>query len=503
MSDTAKLPVIHHWIAGAPSAGVSTRRGSVFNPASGLEVRETLLAETVDVDAAVAAAKAAQPAWAAYSAQRRSRVLFRLRELLERDAQLIAGLISDEHGKTLPDAMGEVQRGLEVVEFSCGAPQLLKGEHSHGIGGGIDHWAQRMPLGVVAGITPFNFPFMVPMWMAPVAIACGNAFILKPSERDPSPSLHIAALFEEAGLPAGIFSVVQGDRIAVDRLLEHPDVQAVSFVGSTPIARHVYESAARHGKRAQALGGAKNHLVVLPDADLDQAADGLIGAAYGSAGERCMAISVAVLVGDIADAVVARVVARAAALRIGAGNTEGVDMGPLVTAAHRARVIEFIDSGIAEGAQLVLDGRQGLPRECDAGFFVGPTLFDHVAPSMRIYQEEIFGPVLSVVRVASLREAVDLVNAHPFGNGVSLYTRDGGAAQAFCREIQAGMVGINVPIPVPLAWHSFGGWKQSLFGDHHSYGEEGVRFYTRYKSIMQRWPDGSGRGPEFVMPVNG
>ena len=503
MSEPANLPVIGHWIHGAPNAGVSTRRAVVFNPASGREARTVLLAEVVDVDAAVSTAKAAQPAWAAFSAQRRSRVLFRLRDLLERDANLIAGLITDEHGKTLPDALGEVQRGLEVVEYACGAPQLLKGEHSHGIGGGIDHWAQRMPLGVVAGITPFNFPFMVPMWMAPVAIACGNAFVLKPSERDPSASLHIAALFAEAGLPPGVFNVVQGDRIAVDRLLEHPDIQAVSFVGSTPIAKHVYETAARHGKRAQALGGAKNHLVVLPDADLDQAADGLIGAAYGSAGERCMAISVAVLVGDIADAVVERVVARASQLRMGAGRTEGVDMGPLVNAAHRTRVLEYIDSGVAEGARLVLDGRNNLPPECSAGFFVGATLFDHVKPGMRIYREEIFGPVLSVVRVASLREAVDLVNAHPFGNGVSLYTRDGGAAQAFCREIQAGMVGVNVPIPVPLAWHSFGGWKQSLFGDHHSYGEEGVRFYTRYKSIMQRWPDGSGKGPEFVMPVNG
>lgn len=494
---------LEHWIDGRRTAGASTRKVPVFNPAIGTASREVLLAEAADVDAAVAVARAAQPAWAQHSAQRRSRVLFRLRDLVERDATVLAGLITDEHGKTLPDALGEVQRGLEVVEFACGAPQLLKGEHSHGLGGGIDHWAQRMPLGVVAGITPFNFPFMVPMWMAPVAIACGNSFILKPSERDPSASLHLAALWAEAGLPAGVFNVVQGDRVAVDRLLEHPDVQAVSFVGSTPVARHIYETAARHGKRAQALGGAKNHLVVMPDADLDQAADGLIGAAYGSAGERCMAISVAVLVGDIADAVVARVVERARALRIGAGRDAGIDMGPLVTAAHQARVLDYIDKGVQEGARLVLDGRLNLPAQCASGFYVGPTLFDAVTPTMQIYREEIFGPVLCIVRVSSLQEAVALVNAHPFGNGVSLYTRDGGAAQAFCREIQAGMVGVNVPIPVPLAWHSFGGWKQSLFGDHHAYGEEGIRFYTRYKSIMQRWPEGGGRGPEFVMPVNG
>lgn len=494
---------LEHWIDGRPTPGASTRTAPVFNPATGTVDREVLLAEATDVDVAVAVARAAQPAWAQNSAQRRSRVLFRLRDLVERDATVLAGLITDEHGKTLPDALGEVQRGLEVVEFACGAPQLLKGEHSHGLGGGIDHWAQRMPLGVAAGITPFNFPFMVPMWMAPVAIACGNSFILKPSERDPSASLHLAALWAEAGLPAGVFNVVQGDRVAVDRLLEHPDVQAVSFVGSTPVARHIYETAARHGKRAQALGGAKNHLVVLPDADLDQAADGLIGAAYGSAGERCMAISVAVLVGDIADAVVARVVERARALRIGAGRDAGIDMGPLVTAAHQARVLDYIGKGVQAGARLVLDGRTNLPSHCANGFYVGPTLFDAVTPTMQIYREEIFGPVLCVVRVASLQEAVALVNAHPFGNGVSLYTRDGGAAQAFCREIQAGMVGVNVPIPVPLAWHSFGGWKQSLFGDHHAYGEEGIRFYTRYKSIMQRWPEGGGRGPEFVMPVNG
>ena len=395
-----------------------------------------------------------------------------------------------------------MQRGLDVIEFACGAPYLLKGQHSHGIGGGIDHWSQRMPLGVVAGITPFNFPFMVPMWMAPMALACGNAFILKPSERDPSASLLTAELLAEAGLPAGVFSVVQGDKLAVDALLAHPDIAAVSFVGSTPIARYIYETAARAGKRAQALGGAKNHLIVMPDADLDQAADGLIGAAYGSAGERCMAISVAVVVGEVADDLVARVRERASRLRIGSGLTPNVDIGPLVTAAHRERVAGYLDAGVREGATLLLDGREGLPADCGEGFFLGASLFDHVTPTMSIYRDEIFGPVLCVVRVPTFAEAVALVNGHAFGNGVSLYTRDGGTAQAFVNRIEVGMVGVNVPIPVPMAWHSFGGWKQSLFGDHHAYGEEGVRFYTRYKSVMQRWPDSIAKGPEFVMPVN-
>ena len=493
---------IGHWINGRLEPGAVLRTAPVYDPAQGRAVREVALAEATDVERAVAAARAAAVEWADWAPQRRARVLFKFKDLVDRHTADLARLITLEHGKTLPDAAGEVQRGLEVIEFACGAPHLLKGQHSHGIGGGIDHWSQRMPLGVVAGITPFNFPFMVPMWMAPMALACGNAFILKPSERDPSASLLTAELLAEAGLPAGVFSVVQGDKLAVDALLAHPDIAAVSFVGSTPIARYIYETAARAGKRAQALGGAKNHLIVMPDADLDQAADGLIGAAYGSAGERCMAISVAVVVGEVADDLVARVRERASRLRIGSGLTPNVDIGPLVTAAHRDRVAGYLDAGVCEGATLLLDGREGLPADCGEGFFLGASLFDHVTPTMSIYRDEIFGPVLCVVRVPTFAEAVALVNGHAFGNGVSLYTRDGGTAQAFVNRIEVGMVGVNVPIPVPMAWHSFGGWKQSLFGDHHAYGEEGVRFYTRYKSVMQRWPDSIAKGPEFVMPVN-
>jgi malonate-semialdehyde dehydrogenase (acetylating)/methylmalonate-semialdehyde dehydrogenase len=425
-----------------------------------------------------------------------------MKELVERHHDDLARLITREHGKTMPDARGEVQRGLEVIEFACGVPQLLKGEYSDNVGGDIANWGQRMPLGVTAGITPFNFPFMVPMWMAPVSIACGNSFILKPSERDPSPSLLIAELFQQAGLPDGVFNVVQGDKVAVDALLTHPQVQAVAFVGSTPIARYIYETAAAHGKRAQALGGAKNHMVVMPDADLEQAADALIGAGYGSAGERCMAISVAVAVGDIADDLVEMIAQRAALLNIDDGEIGGTDMGPIVTAEAKARIEGYIESGEEQGAELVLDGRDLVVPGRESGFFLGPTLFDRVTPEMKIYQEEIFGPVLCVVRVDTFAEAVELTNAHPMGNGAACFTRDGRTAREFARRIQVGMVGINVPIPVPMAWHSFGGWKQSLFGDHHSYGEEGVRFYTRYKSVMQRWPDSGSKGPEFVMPVN-
>jgi malonate-semialdehyde dehydrogenase (acetylating)/methylmalonate-semialdehyde dehydrogenase len=428
--------------------------------------------------------------------------MFKMKELVERHSKDLARLITREHGKTFPDAQGEVQRGLEVIEFACGIPQLLKGQYSDNVGGGIANWAQRHPLGVTAGITPFNFPFMVPMWMAPVSIACGNAFILKPSERDPSPSMLTAELFKDAGLPDGIFNVLQGDKLAVDTLLAHPDVSAVSFVGSTPIAKYIYETAAHHGKRSQALGGAKNHMVVMPDADLDQAADALIGAAYGSAGERCMAISVAVAVGHIADELIDKVQTRAAALNINDGEAEGADMGPIVTAEAKARIEGYIDTGVKEGATLVMDGRGLTVPGRENGFFTGATLFDHVKPGMKIYDEEIFGPVLCVVRVDTFAEAVALINDHAFGNGVACYTRDGRTAQEFANRIRIGMVGINVPIPVPMAWHSFGGWKASLFGDHHAYGEEGVRFYTRYKSIMQRWPDSGSKGPEFVMPVN-
>ena len=494
--------LVGHWINGQADAGAGTRRGEVFNPAQGRVARQVALASRVDVDRAVAAARAAFVDWGQAAPQRRARVMFAFRNLVEKYAKDIARLLSAEHGKTLPDALGEVQRGLEVVEFACGIPQLLKGQHSHGIGGGIDHWSQRMPLGVAVGITPFNFPFMVPMWMAPMALACGNTFVLKPSERDPSPSLFVAELLHEAGLPAGAFNVVQGDKEAVDALLEHPDVEAVSFVGSTPIAKYIQQTGIAHGKRVQALGGAKNHMVVMPDADLDGAADALIGAAYGSAGERCMAISVAVAVGSCADELIARVMERAKTLKVGAGDAPNVDMGPLVTAAHRDKVASYIAAGVEEGAVLVLDGRQRLTAELQQGFFLKPTLFDHVRPDMSIYRDEIFGPVLCVVRVPNFVAAVELINRNSFANGVACFTRDGGTAQAFVRCIEVGMVGINVPIPVPMAWHSFGGWKASLFGDHHIYGEEGVRFYTRYKSVMQRWPDSASKGPEFAMPVN-
>ncbi len=493
---------IPHWIDGRPHPATGERVGEVFDPALGGVARTVGLASETDVEAAVASAARAQVAWGEMAPQRRARVLFKLQALVERHREDLARLITREHGKTLPDALGEVQRGLEVIEFACGVPQLLKGQFSDNVGGDIANWSQRMPLGVVAGITPFNFPFMVPMWMAPVAIACGNSFILKPSERDPSPSLLTAELFREAGLPDGVFNVVQGDKVAVDALLAHPDVQAVSFVGSTPIARYIYETAARHGKRAQALGGAKNHMVVMPDADLDQAADALIGAAYGSAGERCMAISVAVAVGSIADELVAKVKTRAETLNINDGEAPGADMGPIVSAQAKQRIEDYIASGVEQGASLVVDGRGLVVPGRESGFFLGATLFDHVTPEMTIYREEIFGPVLCVVRVDTLAEAVALINAHAFGNGVACFTRDGRTAREFGQRIKVGMVGINVPIPVPMAWHSFGGWKQSLFGDHHSYGEEGVRFYTRYKSLMQRWPDSGSKGPEFVMPVN-
>ncbi len=491
-----------HWIDGKPAEATGGRNSEVFDPALGKVARQVGLASEADVNAAVASAVRAQTAWGAMAPQRRARVMFAMRDLVERHTDDLARLITREHGKTFPDACGEVQRGLEVIEFACGIPQLLKGQYSDNVGGNIANWAQRHPLGVTAGITPFNFPFMVPMWMAPVSIACGNAFILKPSERDPSPSLLTAELFREAGLPDGVFNVVQGDKLAVDTLLNHPDVQAISFVGSTPIARYIYETAAKNGKRAQALGGAKNHMVVMPDADLDQAADALIGAAYGSAGERCMAISVAVAVGHIADELIDKVQTRAATLNINDGEAEGADMGPIVTAAAKARIEGYIANGVEAGAKLVMDGRGLRVPGREDGFFLGASLFDHVTPGMKIYEEEIFGPVLCVVRVETLAEAVELINNHAFGNGVACYTRDGRTAQEFANKIHIGMVGINVPIPVPMAWHSFGGWKQSLFGDHHAYGEEGVRFYTRYKSIMQRWPDSGSKGPEFVMPVN-
>ncbi|MCA3867209.1 MAG: CoA-acylating methylmalonate-semialdehyde dehydrogenase, partial [Burkholderia sp.] len=492
---------IGHWIQGGLQRGSGTRSQTVWNPATGTAARRVLLAEPADVNAAVAAAVAAQPAWADTPPIRRARVLNKFLELMNRHKDTLAAMITAEHGKVFTDAQGEVMRGIDIVEFACGAPQLLKGDHTDQVSTGIDNWTLRQPLGVVAGITPFNFPCMVPCWMFPVAIATGNTFVLKPSERDPSAALFIADLLTQAGLPAGVFNVVQGDKGAVDALLDHPDVQAVSFVGSTPIAAYVQQRAVQSGKRVQALGGAKNHLVVMPDANIEQAVDALIGAAYGSAGERCMAISIAVLVGDVADRIVPAVAERARQLVIGDGMSPEVEMGPIVTGEALKRIEGYIEQGLNEGAQLVVDGRGLRVPGREAGFFTGGTLFDHVTPEMRIYKEEIFGPVLGCVRVKDFGEAVDLINAHEFGNGVSCFTSDGGIAREFARRIQVGMVGINVPIPVPMAWHGFGGWKKSLFGDMHAYGEEGVRFYTRQKSVMQRWSSSIGKGAEFAMPT--
>ncbi len=492
---------IHNYIGGKIAPATSGRAQDVFNPATGAVTGRVDLSSTTDVATAVAAAKAAFPAWAEMPPIRRARHMNKFLELVNKHKDDLARAITSEHGKVFSDAKGEVERGIDIIEFACGIPQLLKGDYTDQVSTGIDNYTMRQPLGVVAGITPFNFPVMVPCWMFPVAIAAGNTFILKPSPIDPTATLIMAELMQQAGFPAGVFNVVQGDKESVDALLEHPDVMAVSFVGSTPIANYVYETGARNGKRVQALGGAKNHLVVMPDAEVDKAVDALIGAAYGSAGERCMAISVAVLVGDIADEVIARVKARALTLNVNDGMVGDPEMGPIVTDIARKRITGYIDIGVAEGAKLVVDGRGYAVAGREAGFFVGPTLFDDVKTDMRIYREEIFGPVLACVRVKSFEEAVALINAHEFGNGVSLFTRDGGVARAFSRQIQVGMVGINVPIPVPMAWHGFGGWKRSLFGDMHAYGEEGVRFYTKQKSIMQRWPDSIGKGAEFAMPV--
>lgn len=504
-TDPADAPVIDlgHWIDGAvPSARDGARYASVWNPATGRVRARVVMGTAQDVDAAVRAAAGAFPAWAAMPPARRAHVMFRLRELIEAHADELAATIVAEHGKILSDARGEVLRGLEVVEFACGIAQLLKGEFSEQAAPGIDAYSIRQPLGVCVGITPFNFPAMVPMWMFPIAIACGNSFVLKPSERDPSPSLLIAQLLRRAGLPDGVFNVVQGDREAVDALLAHPQVAAVSFVGSTAIARSVYETASRHGKRVQALGGAKNHMVVMPDADLDQAADALVGAAYGAAGERCMAVSVAVAVGGVADALVARIAARAPAIRVGPGTDPSAEMGPLVSAGHRERVLRYIDAGVTEGAKLVVDGRDVGAPDGGEGFFLGATLFDHVEPGMSIYEDEIFGPVLSIVRVDDFERALALVDAHAYGNGCAIFTRDGDAAREFAARVRTGMVGVNVPIPVPMAFHSFGGWKASLFGEHHVYGPEGVRFHTRLKAVMQRWPTGVRAGASFSMPTS-
>jgi malonate-semialdehyde dehydrogenase (acetylating) / methylmalonate-semialdehyde dehydrogenase len=496
---------VAQYIQGARTAGTSNRTQAVFNPATGQVARQVRLCNAADVNAAVASAAAAFPKWADTPPIRRARIMFKFLELLNAHKDELARVITAEHGKVFTDAQGEVARGIDIVEFACGISQLLKGDFTDQVSTGIDNWTLRQPLGVVAGITPFNFPVMVPMWMFPVAIAAGNTFVLKPSPLDPSPSLMIADLFKKAGLPDGVFNVVQGDKEAVDALLEHPDVKAVSFVGSTPIANHIYETGARHGKRVQALGGAKNHMVVMPDADIDQAVDALIGAGYGSAGERCMAISVAVLVGDVGERLIPKLLARTKTLQVLDGMNLTAEMGPIVTQAAHARITGYIEQGVKEGATLLHDGRDFNGKQagagCDKGFWMGGTLFDNVTPDMRIYKEEIFGPVLSCVHVHDLAQAVDLINAHEFGNGVSCFTRDGNVAREFSRRIQVGMVGINVPIPVPMAWHGFGGWKKSLFGDMHAYGEEGVRFYTKQKSIMQRWPESIGKGAEFVMPT--
>ena len=497
---TSSTEVGHH-IGGRPVASRSGRRQPVYNPATGAVARQVALANVDEVSAAVAAAKAAFPAWADSPPIRRARVLNKFLELLNQHRDRLAAMLTAEHGKVFTDAQGEVSRGIDIVEFACGIPQLLKGDFTDQVSTGIDNWTLRQPLGVVAGVTPFNFPVMVPMWMYPVVIACGNCFILKPSERDPSASILMAELLKQAGLPDGVFNVVQGDKVAVDALLEHPDVKALSFVGSTPIAHYIYETGARFGKRVQALGGAKNHMVVMPDADIEQAVDGLIGAGYGSAGERCMAISVAVLVGDVADKIVPKLAERAKRLVIKNGMELDAEMGPIVTRQALERIEGYIAIGVEEGATLVVDGRGHKVVGHEGGFFTGGTLFDRVTPEMRIYKEEIFGPVLSCVRVKDLAEAVKLVNEHEFGNGVACYTSDGNVAREFARQVQVGMVGINVPIPVPMAWHGFGGWKKSLFGDMHAYGEEGVRFYTKQKSVMQRWPASIGKGAEFVMPT--
>ncbi|MEB0135920.1 CoA-acylating methylmalonate-semialdehyde dehydrogenase [Actimicrobium sp. CCC2.4] len=502
---TTSVPVIQHFINGSIVESTSERRQDVFNPATGAVAAQVVLANVDEVNQAVAAASAAAPAWAATAPLKRARILMRFKELMEQNHDALAAAITREHGKVFSDAKGEVTRGLEVVEFACGAPQLLKTQFSDNIGGGIDNWQMRQPLGVTVGITPFNFPVMVPLWMAPMAIATGNTFILKPSERDPSASMLLADLFQQAGLPKGVFNVVQGDKVAVDALLQHPDVKAVSFVGSTPIAEYIYtEGAKRKGTyplRVQALGGAKNHLVVMPDANLELAVDALIGAAYGSAGERCMAISVAVAVGAVADKLVEALIPRVKSLKVMNGMEDAAEMGPVVTGVHKEKIEGYIQDGIDEGATLLVDGRGLTVPGHENGFFLGGTLFDHVKPGMKIHNEEIFGPVLCIVRVPDFAAAVELINGHEFGNGVALFTSDGNTAREFSRRIEVGMVGINVPIPVPMAWHSFGGWKRSLFGDTHAYGEEGVRFYTRYKSIMQRWPETIDKGAEFTMPV--
>ncbi|TWI63452.1 malonate-semialdehyde dehydrogenase (acetylating)/methylmalonate-semialdehyde dehydrogenase [Pseudoduganella lurida] len=498
------LDTITHFINGAKSDTTSGRYADVFNPALGEPVARVALGTAEEVDAAARAAREAFAAWANTPPLGRARVLAKYLQLCQDHTEEFAAMLTREHGKTLADARGEVARGIEVVEFALGIPQLLKGEFTDQIARGIDAWSMRQPLGVVAGITPFNFPVMVPMWMFPVALACGNTFILKPSERDPSPALLHAQLLKQAGLPDGVFNVVQGDKLVVDALLEHPSVQAVSFVGSTPIAEYIYAKGSANGKRVQALGGAKNHMVVMPDADMEMAVDALMGAAFGSAGERCMAISVVVAIGDAGDKLVSALQQRTAALKVRDGAAHDAEMGPVVTLAAKGRIERLIGSGVEQGAQLLVDGRNYQVADRPNGFFVGGTLFDHVTEDMTIYKEEIFGPVLCVMRLPDVGTAVELINRNEYGNGVAIFTRDGGVAREFVRQIEVGMVGVNVPLPVPMAFNSFGGWKRSLFGDHHAYGPEGVRFYTRHKAVMQRWPASvnstASAGAEFAFP---
>ncbi len=494
--------MLHQWIDGRKVEGTGAKTGDIYNPATGEVSARVRYASAKDTRRAVEAALKAFPGWAATTPISRARVLFKFKALIEKHMDELAEHVAREHGKVLSDARGSVTRGLEVVEFACGIPHLLKGEFSENVGTNVDSYAMRQPLGVVAGITPFNFPAMVPMWMFPVALACGNTFVLKPSEKDPSAGLRLAELAKEAGLPDGVLNVVIGDKEAVDALLTDPDVQAVSFVGSTPVAEHVYRTGTAHGKRVQALGGAKNHMVVMPDADLEQATDALMGAGYGSAGERCMAVSVAVAVGDkVGDALRDRLKPRVEGLKIGPYNDPDAEMGALVTKEHHAKVMGYIDAGVAEGAELVVDGRGFKLQGYEKGYFMGGSMFDRVEPRMKIYKEEIFGPVVSMVRVGDYEQALGLVNGHEFGNGTAIFTRDGDAARDFQSRARIGMVGINVPIPVPVAYHSFGGWKRSLFGDHHMHGSEGVRFYTRLKTVTARWPSGIRKGAEYVMPL--
>ena len=495
------MNLIQHFVDGKSILGESKRRGKVFDPSIGEQSSEVMLGSQNDLDNAVIVAKKAFEDWSLKPPLLRARVMFKFKELIEKNSDEIAKMIVSEHGKVYDDAKGTLTTGLEVVEFACGIPQMLKGEFTENVGSDVDSWSIRQPLGVCAGITPFNFPAMVPMWMFPMAIACGNTFILKPSEKDPSCSIKLAELFKEAGLPDGVFNVVNGDKEVVDAILLNKDIQAVSFVGSTPIAKYIYENAAKNEKRVQALGGAKNHCVVMPDCDLDQAVNGLMGAAYGSAGERCMAQSVAVAVGGIGDKLVEKLSKKVETLKVGPGMDKNSEMGPLVTKEHLDKVRGYVDLGVTEGAKLVVDGRDLKLQGYEKGFFIGGCLFDNVKKNMRIYKEEIFGPVLSVVRAKDFSEATQLVNEHEFGNGVSIFTRDGDAARTFSSKIKVGMVGINIPIPVPMAFHSFGGWKRSLFGDQHMHGPEGVRFYTKLKTITSRWPSGVRSNPEFIMPT--